>query len=447
MTFNTRARLLASASLAASLALATAAIAQEHGAHDHHDMPPVATAQPADMPPEESMAMEADTGMVSALGAYPMTRDASGTSWQPDVAPHDGLHVMKGDWMIMGHALINGVYATQDGPRGDDKAFLAGMAMATASRPLGAGTLQLKAMLSPDPLMGGDGYPLLLAAGESANGVDPLIDRQHPHDLFMELAASWSVKVGDAQSLFLYGGLPGEPAFGPPAFMHRTAAMDSPEAPITHHWFDSTHITFGVVTAGFVSGRWKVEASAFRGREPDEERWDIETGELDSRSARLSFNPTENWSLQASWASIISPEALEPHHDEERVSVSALYAKRFGSAGLVSGTAAWARKQKKPDDVELDAWLFEGAVQPDDRWTLFARAEQIDTDELTLGGGHGPAYTVRKLSIGAIHDWRLSDSVKVGVGALINAFDIPAPLDSSYGDPGGGMAFVRLKVG
>ena len=442
MTSTTRARLLGAASFAASLALAPAAFAQDP--HAGHDMPPADAAAP---PMEETMDMLADHVMTSALGAYPMTRDASGTSWQPDVAPHDGLHAMKGGWMLMGHALLNGVYVTQDGPRGGDKGFLAGMIMGTASRDLGPGTLQLKAMLSPDPAMGAEGYPLLLAAGESANGVDPLVDRQHPHDLVMELAASWSVKVGNDQSLYIYGGLPGEPAFGPPAFMHRTAAMDSPEAPITHHWLDSTHITFGVLTAGFVSGRWKVEASAFRGREPDEERWDIETGELDSRSARLSFNPTDNWSLQASWASIISPEALEPHHDEERVSASALYARRFGSAGLVSGTAAWARKQKKPDNVELDAWLFEAAVQPDDRWTVFARAEQVDQDELTLGGGHGPAYTVRKLSVGAIHDWRLSDNVKFGVGALINAFDIPSPLSASYGDTGGGMAFVRLKVG
>ena len=443
MTFNSHARRLGAAAFAASLALAPAAFAQDMGAADPHD--------DHDPAPRELVTVEEIANpiypMSSALGPYAMTRDASGTSWQPDEAPHDGLHVMKGDWMIMGHALINGVYSTQDGPRGDDKAFLAGMVMATASRDLGPGTLQLKAMLSPDPAMGAGGYPLLLAAGESANGVDPLVDRQHPHDLFMELAASWSVKIGDDRSLFVYGGLPGEPAFGPPAFMHRSAAMDSPEAPITHHWFDSTHITFGVLTAGFVSGRWKLETSAFRGREPDEDRWDIETGDLDSRSARVSFNPTPNWSLQASWASIVSPEALEPHHDEERVSLSALYAKRIGSAGLVSGTVAWARKEKKPDDVELDAWLVEAAWQPDDRWTVFTRAEQIDTDELTPGGGHGPAYTVRKLSIGAIHDWRLSDSVKLGVGALFNSFDIPSPLAASYGDTGGGMAFVRLKIG
>ena len=440
MTPNTRVRLLAPATFAASLALAGPALAQDH---DHHDMPPPAGAEASLEEPKDM----GDHGMTSPLGDYPMSRDASGTSWQPQAAPHGGLHLMSDGWMVMGHALINGVYVSQDGPRGDDKAFLAGMIMATASRDLGPGKLQLRGMLSPDPLMGEDGYPLLLAAGESADGVDPLVDRQHPHDLFMELAASYSLPLGEGRSVFVYGGLPGEPAFGPPAFMHRPAAIDSPEAPITHHWLDSTHITFGVVTAGYVSGRWKVEASAFRGREPDEKRWDIEAGELDSRSIRLSFNPTENWALQASWADIVSPEALEPHHDEDRISLSALYARRIGSSGLASATFAWARKEKKPDNTNLDAWLVEAAWQPDDRWTVFTRAEEIDTDELTPGGGHGPVYTVRKLSVGAIHDWRVSDNMKLGVGVLVNGFDIPSPLSASYGDAGGGMAFVRLKVG
>lgn len=437
MTSMLRARLLASATFAASLALAPAAFAQDH---DHHDMTP-----PAEANPDADYEPALDHSMPSPLGQYPMTRDAGGTAWQPDAATHGGLHGEAGGWMLMGHAMLNGVWVTQQGPRGDERGFIAGMAMASAARDVGPGRLQLRAMVSPDPLMGPEGYPLLLAAGESADGVDPLIDRQHPHDFFMELSASYSLPVGDTGSVFVYGGLPGEPAFGPPAFMHRPAAMDSPEAPLTHHWFDSTHITFGVVTGGFVSGRWKVEASAFRGREPDEERWNIETGELDSRSVRLSFNPTANWALQASWADIISPEALEPHHDEERLSLSALYTRPL-DYGRLSASFAWARKEKKPNDLTLDAWLFEGAWQLDDRWTLFTRAEQIDTDELS-GHGHGPVYTVRKLSVGAIHDWRLTDDIKLGVGATINAFDIPDPLAGSYGDVGGGMAFVRLKIG
>ena len=196
--------------------------------------------------------------MTGALGPYPMARESSGTAWQPDTSEHSGLHVMSGDWMLMAHGTLNLVYDHQSGRSGDDKTFVSGMLMGMARRPLGLGTFQLKAMLSPDPRMGPRGYPLLLASGETANGRDRLIDRQHPHDLFMELSASLSQNIGPKGSAFLYAGLPGEPAFGPPAFMHREAIMDSPEAPITHHWLDSTHISFGVLTAGLVLDRVKI---------------------------------------------------------------------------------------------------------------------------------------------------------------------------------------------
>ena len=176
--------------------------------------------------------------MTGALGPYPMTRESSGTAWQPDTTEHDGVMGVIGDWSLMAHGLVDLVYDHQSGPRGDDKAFASGMLMGRAQRPLGSGTLQFKAMVSPDPLMGAHGYPLLLASGETANGRDRLIDRQHPHDFFMELSASISQNIGPKSSAFLYAGLPGEPAFGPPAFMHREAILDSPEAPISHHWLD-----------------------------------------------------------------------------------------------------------------------------------------------------------------------------------------------------------------
>ena len=437
MTSNTLRALLSGTALLAVAGAALPALAQtpptpepmDHGAMDQ-------SAQDGAM---EGM----EHGMQSPYGSWAMARDASGTSWQPEAAGHGGIHSSAGDWMVMSHVLLNAVYSDQSGPRGDDKAFLAGMVMTSASRDFGPTTVNLRAMLSPDPLMGGEGYPLLLAAGETADGVDPLVDRQHPHDLFMELSASVSYRFGGDQSVFLYGGLPGEPAFGPPAFMHRPAAMDSPEAPISHHWLDSTHITFGVLTAGYAKGPFKIEASRFRGREPDEERYDIETGALDSTAVRASWNPTENWALQASWASITSPEALEPDEDERRVSLSALYTRQFNDT-KVSDTLAWARKDRVPGDTS-QAWVVEGAVQPGP-WTIFARAEQVDQSELTLGVHHGPQYTVRKASLGVIHDWWLGDNVRLGVGGLINAFDIPAPLSASYGDPRGGMIFVRLKI-
>ena len=164
--------------------------------------------------------------MAGALGPYPMERESSGTAWQPDTTEHMGLHVMSGDWSLMAHGVLNLVYDHQGGSRGDDKAFASGMLMGMASRPVGNGTLQFKAMLSPDPLMGPSGYPLLLASGETANGRDRLIDRQHPHDFFMELSGSVSQNIGPKSSVFIYAGLPGEPAFGPPAFMHRESIMD-----------------------------------------------------------------------------------------------------------------------------------------------------------------------------------------------------------------------------
>jgi hypothetical protein len=378
------------------------------------------------------------------LGPHPMSREASGTAWQPDVSRHGGLHVRAGEWMLMGHALFNGVYDWQEGPRGDEDAFLAGMIMGAARRDFSSGTLNLRAMLSPDPAMGVEGYPLLFAAGETADGVETLVDRQHPHDLFMELSASYAHRLNAGESVFVYAGLPGELAYGPPTFMHRPSAMDSPEAPISHHWLDSTHITFGVLTAGYIRDNWKFEASRFRGREPDEHRYDIETGALDSTALRISWNPSENWALQASWADIESPEGLEPDSDETRWSASALYTGEFGG-GWWSGTFAFANKQSS-EGVSLDALLVEAALHPNEAWTFFARAEAIETGE--LAGHHGPVENVQRLSLGAIRDWRLSEHTAIGLGALLQQHFASDALEPSYGgNPNGAMAFVRLKVG
>ena len=420
--------------------------------HAHH-RPPAAQQPvtgsghgPHDMP---GMDHGAGHAMSSPLGPWPMSRDASGTSWQPDHARHGGVHAVRGDWTLMGHALLNLVYDWQDGPRGDEKTFVSGMIMGAARRDFADGsTLNLRAMLSPELLMGKDGFPLLLAAGETADGINPLIDRQHPHELVMELSASYARRLSDRDSVFAYFGLPGEPAFGPPAFMHRMSAMDSPEAPITHHWLDSTHIVFGVATLGWVRDGLKLEGSTFRGREPDQDRYDIERPEFDSWSVRGSWNPSPEWALQVSYAAVTAPEQLEPDEDETRWSASALHSRRVGSDGLWSSTLAWGRKTNDHDESK-DAWLVETAFSPDDRWTVFARAERIETDELLSGpgGGHGPLFTVSKASVGAVRDWRLAQSVRFGLGALYSVNDVPAGLEASYGgDPDGAMLFARLKI-
>ncbi|HEV2816861.1 MAG TPA: hypothetical protein VGW40_06530 [Allosphingosinicella sp.] len=391
-------------------------------------------------PPDDDWTVELGPRR-GALGSARMEREASGTSWQPDASVHGGVHTVAGDWTLMGHLALNAVYDRQEGPRGGEMGFVSGMAMAVARREVGEGTLQLRAMLSPEPLMGARGYPLHLAAGESADGATPLIDRQHPHDFFMELSASYSrpIRADGGAFAFVYVGLPGEPAFGPPSFMHRMSIMDSPEAPISHHWLDSTHISFGVVTAGLIVGALKLEASRFNGREPDQHRWNIETGPLDSTAVRLSWNPTPNLSLQGSWAHLVGPEQLAPQENSTRWSASAIYTRRFGRSGWWATTLAWGRRDGD------DAFVLEGAAGIG-LWTLFGRAERTRNDE--LGGGHGGvAYDVGKISAGVIRDVRVAPHVRLGLGGLYALSFVPEALRPSYGgNPGGLMAFVRLRV-
>ena len=429
--------------------------------------PPTPTAEMA-MPPETSSAapmtmpmskqqsgdmagmpvMHGAHGMTmkAALGPYPAQRESSGTAWQPDASnTMDGAMAMTGDWMLMAHGVANLVTDHQSGARGDDKAFLSGMLMGMASHPLGDGTLQLRAMLSPDALMGPRGYPLLLASGETANGRTPLIDRQHPHDLFMELSASVSRKIGGKSSLFLYGGLPGEPAFGPPAFMHRESIMDSPEAPITHHWLDSTHISFGVVTAGIVLDRVKLEVSRFNAREPDQHRWNIETGPLDSTSVRLSWNPVRTLAVQGSWGHFTDPEQLEPGIDQKRLSASALWADDLAHGWHAAATLAWGRKTAEHHSD--DAFAAEASLS-DGGWTLFGRGEMAQNRELLGLAEHGPAFRVGKISFGAVRDFPVVHHFSIGAGGLLAVNFVPAALEPLYGgsNPVGTMAFVRLKL-
>jgi len=394
----------------------------------------------------------AGAAMKGFLGPYPMTREGSGTSWVPDATPHEGIHAMYGDWMVMWHGLLNGVYDNQGGPRGDHKAFASGMLMGMAQRQLGDGTLGFRAMLSPDPFMGPRGYPLLFAAGETADGRTLLVDRQHPHDLFMELAGTYSYNLSAKSSVFIYGGLPGEPALGPPAFMHRTSGMDNPEAPISHHWLDSTHITFGVVTLGTVIDTWKIEASAFRGREPDQHRFDIESPRLDSVSARLTWNPVRELSAQVSWGRIHSPEQIEPDVDEDRITASLIYTQPFGANNLWSSTFAWGRKITHPGET-FDAFLVESALILQKRYTLFLRAERIDAHDLLHDMPNvdpvlaHASFPVFKLSVGGIYDFPLAEHFKFGIGGLVSKYGVPAGLTPFYGsDPTSYMVFVRFKV-
>ena len=392
------------------------------------------------------MDMGGMTMMAGQLGGYTMMRDASGTAWQPDSTPMEGFSWTSGGWTGMVHGYADLVYDHQSGPRGATKAFSESMLMVMAQHPLGPGMLTLRSMVSLDPAMGAAGYPLLLQTGETADGVHPLIDRQHPHDLFMELAGVYSAPVGKDTSAFLYVGYPGEPALGPATFMHRFSGVDDPAAPITHHWLDSTHITFGVITAGVVHGPFKLEGSVFNGREPDQHRWDFDRPRLDSYSGRLSFNPTPDWAFQVSYGVIHSPEQLTPQVNQRRITASASY-NRALSGGNWQTTLAWGRNYDHPGNT-LDAFLLESALNLG-RHTLFGRAENVQKDELFDAPSPlaGHVFRVSELTLGYVYDLPIARRVALGLGVQATLNLVPAGIKPAYGDdPAGYMPFVRMKV-
>jgi len=378
--------------------------------------------------------------------------DGSGTSRLPahDVATgsngHLGLHINVGnDWMVMLHGSASTQYTGHSGPRGDGKAYVTSMAMALAEKKTSFGRIQLKSMMSLEPLMSNRGYPNLFATGETAGG-NPLVDRQHPHDLFMELAARVDVNAGGG-SLFLYGGPVGEPALGPSAFMHRGSAKYNPEPPITHHWFDSTHITYGVATAGYATRKLQLEASLFTGREPDEKRWNIEKPRFDSWSIRATWNPTHKWALQASHGRLKSPEYLiHPGENEHRTTASVHYANGNG----LSAMAAFSAKNRDPGRT-LTAWLAEANWDITKHHTLFGRVENVKNDELFpehTDPLHEVPFRVTKAQAGYAYRLSLGGPFGLALGGSASAYAKPKALDAAYGkNPLGYTLFARLSVG
>ena len=437
-------RLFTTLSLACASAIAPPVRAQEH---DHS---PISHG--------EAPRAEAPEVICLTYLAIPQTADGSGTSRLPGwegttgggcsgpASPHrpGGLHVMAGDWMLMAHGTISAQYTDHSGPRGDDKAYVTSMAMLTATRETSFGRIQVKSMLSLEPAMEPRGYPNLFATGETADG-EPLVDRQHPHDLFMELAARIDVNIGDQMSAFLYGGPVGEPALGPSAFMHRASAQYNPEPPITHHWFDSTHITYGVVTAGIASSLWQIEGSAFRGAEPDENRWDIEKPKLDSWSVRATLTPSPDWAFQVSFGDIKEPEATHPGEDEQRYTASAHYNSGRG----LSAMAAFSAKDRAPGRT-LTAWLGEVSWDLDTRNTLFGRVENVANDELFPDHDdplHDQTFRVTKFQAGYARRIPMGP-FELALGGSAAAYAAPSALNPWYGDsPLGYTLFGRLTLG
>ena len=398
-----------------------------------------------------SMDTPADAGsdpeMRGALGAASMRQESSGTSWQPASTPQQGIVTMTDGWTTMVQGFANAVYTHQEGLRGADALFSTNMLMVMASRPLGIGTLGLRGMFCLEPLMGPSGYPLLLQSGESADGVHTLVDRQHPHDLFMELALSYSILLSDGDAIFAYAGLPGEPALGPPAFMERFSGMDNPVAPVSHHWIDSTHEAQGAVTLGAVVQAFKAEASMFRGREPDYNHWDIEEPRLDSWSGRLSCNPGKDVALQISYGHLTGHDTLAPTQDENKFIASAMLNRPMDN-GNWQTTLGWGRNMHEGEQAS-NAYFIESAANLRKTHTLFMRAESAEKDDLFDAGSplSGQIYVVEEVTLGYIYDLPAFAHLQCGLGTSGTLDFLPAELISTYGSrPLSYLFFLRLKV-
>ncbi|SEL29691.1 hypothetical protein SAMN05216382_1740 [Sphingomonas palmae] len=420
------------------------------GAHARMDHSMSFTAPPAWRDASDAALAHAPVGaamsdmtMGTAGGWY---TPGSGTARLPaGEGPMRGAMFSVGDWMVMAHGYAWGTLTDQGGPRGGDMAFVQSMAMLMADRDLSDRVhLQLRGMGSLEPLMGRRGYPNLFATGETANGV-PLVDRQHPHDLFMELAARLDYRLGGNTSLFLYGGPVGEPALGPSAFMHRGSARYQPLSPITHHWFDSTHITYGVVTAGVSAPKVQLEGSWFKGREPDERRWDIDPIRLDSWSLRGTWTPSPYLAMQVSHAHLKEPEVQHPGEDENRTTASVQWARNG-----VSTTFAWSRKDRQPGEV-LNAWLAEATWEITPTHAIFARVENVANDELFPDHDdplHDRRFRVTKAEGGYAYRLPIVGPLGVALGGTVAAYAKPDALDAAYGrTPVSWTLFAKLAVG
>ena len=389
-------------------------------------------------PPLDQAGMSMPAGQTMAMPANPLgidhTRDGSGTSWLPDASPMQGPMKQTGDWLLMLHGSAFLQFIDTAGDRGDHEVGSVNWFMGMAQRPLRGGQLLLRGMFSLEPLtVGKCGYPDLLQSGELCNGAQ-LHDQQHPHDLSMELAADYRHAITDAVAFEIYGGPVGEPALGPTAFPHRFSAMGGPIAPISHHWLDSSHVSFGVVTGGIYGRRWKAETSVFNGREPDDNRYDFDFGRLDSYSGRFWLLPTPAWAIQVSAGHLAQAEASPSGSrvDVDRVTASATY-QRLVNSRLWATTIAWG--QNREAGHATDALLVETSADVSRNNTVFARGEVVGKTpaDLALPLTTDDSFAVTKVEVGYTRWIGEGHGVRAGLGGSVGLSVVPATLASFYG--------------
>jgi hypothetical protein len=382
-----------------------------------------------------------------------VSHTGSGTSAEPVSTPAPMLMGRKGNWMLMFHANVFILDEQQTTARGADRFFSTNWFMGMAQRKAGPGVFTARAMLSLEPAtVTQQRYPLLFQQGETAFGV-PIADGQHPHNLFMELAALYDMKLSEKSLLSFYFAPVGDPAIGPTAYPHRASAIEDPVGTLGHHQEDSTHISDDVVTVGLTYRIARIEASGFHGREPDEFRWDIDQGKIDSWSTRLTIEPGKNWSGQYSYARIKSLEALFPNEDQERMTASVMYNRPFHKGNWAS-TILWGRTRSLSDSSIFDSYLFESTMRFRDSnyvWTRIENAER--SNELILGENllppgfqERPIGRVQGYTLGYDHDVKLVPHLASAIGAQVTTYGVPNQLQSIYGQhPVGVAIFVRLR--
>lgn len=391
-----------------------------------------------------------------ASSFIPIGQMGSGTSWQPASTPMYMWHKVSGDWLLMFHGEAKIGVNSQGGLRGVTKFESQNWLMPMALRRLGPGTLELRAMFSLEPFtFAPGGSPELFQTGETYRG-QPLINRQHPHDLFMELSATYTVALSERAKWFAYFGYPGEPALGPVAFMHRASASENPAAPLSHHLQDSTHISFGVFTTGFTYRWFKLEGSVFNGREPDENRYNFEAHRWNSRAARLSFAPGRNWTMQLSHALLRSPEALEPG-DVRRTTASLMYNRNI-SRGNWATSFIWGRNHESHggEIFRLNGYTAESTVNFLDKNYLYTRLELADKNQLLTEADltrlgikvHHPVFRIGAYTFGGARDIWTTEKIKLALGADVTFYSKPDALDVVYGEnPASFHFFLRLRPG
>jgi hypothetical protein len=353
---------------------------------------------------------------------------------------------MRGGWMLMAHGVIFVDYNQQGGPRGEGKAESVNFGMLMEQHKLGAGTILFRQMLSAESLTSPHpGFPELFQTGETYHR-EPLVDHQHPHNVFAELAALYTLPLSKKVSWEIYGGPSAEPALGPVTYLHRASAAELPMAPLSHHLQDSTHTSFGVVTTGFTIDRIKLEASAFNGREPNEERWSIQMAPLDSWSGRAWIAPTRNWAAEYSIGRLEHPEALEPG-SQWRETASAEYNRPL-AWGNWATTAVWGRVHKIATDAHLNSYLLESTLNFRRLNYAFTRVELVDKDELFPQAAVHPVYRIGAYTFGGVRDLIHNQAWQLGLGGDMTVYSKPAVLDAAYGNfPVSFQIFLRMRPG